>query len=166
MPQPANADVAWLILANNPGGVAMWTTIAYLLAAVVSVALLFTMVYYLIMFSDLEMDYVNPVELCRRLNALVLPEMAAHAALTAVLLLSGQLLSAALNVPLVVYHVRRFLERRHVFEPADIFRHAPYRKRESFAKLGFFLLSFFYYLFRMVSSVIHSHVRAASSYNY
>jgi hypothetical protein len=39
-------------------------------------------------------------------------------------------------------------------EPTDVFRIMPAKKKESFVKLGFFLLSFFYYLFKMVGSLI------------
>ena len=142
----------------------MWATLLFLVAAVIAAVLLFTMVYYVIMFSDLELDYVNPIELCRRLNRVVVPEMAVHAALSVSLLLGMQLVSAALNLPLLAYHVHRYLEGRHVFEPTDIFRHLAYRKRESMVKLGFFLLSFFYYLYRMVSSLIHTQIHGTSPY--
>jgi formate-dependent nitrite reductase membrane component NrfD len=61
----------------------------FLFSVVVSASLLFAMVYFIIMFSDLECDYVNPIDLCNRLNTFVSPEMAAHAALTILFLLSG-----------------------------------------------------------------------------
>jgi hypothetical protein len=35
--------------------------------------LLFAMVFFIIMFSDLECDYINPIDLCNRLNTFVLP---------------------------------------------------------------------------------------------
>ena len=134
----------------------MWVTLLFLLAALSAAFLLFIMVYYVIMFSDLEMDYVNPIELCRRLNVLVVPEMLLHAVLTVLFLPSLQLLSLTVNIPLVAYHFLRWRENRHYFEATDIFRHLPYRKREAMIKLGFFLLSFFYYLFRMVSTLIYT----------
>lgn len=134
----------------------MWITLLFLVAALVAAFLLFTMVYYVIMFSDLEMDYINPIELCRRLNTLVLPEMLLHTVLTTFFLLSVQLISLSINIPLVAYHFLRWRTNSHRFEATDIFRHLPYRKREAMGKLVFFLLSFFYYLFRMVSTLIYT----------
>ena len=132
----------------------MWVTVLYLLDAVISAVLLFTSVYFVIMFSDLEMDYVNPIELCKKLNVLVVPEMLLHAVMTALFLPSLQLVSITINVPLLAYNYLRWSTKSHRLDATDIFRHLPYRKREAIAKLVFFMLSFFYYLFRMVSSLI------------
>ncbi len=107
------------------------------------------------MFSDLEMDYVNPIDLCHRLNMIIWPEMILHAVLTLFFLLSLQILPVLLNAPLVAYHVLRVQAGRHSIQPTDVFRELPYRKREAFVKLGLFLLSFFFYLFRMVASLLH-----------
>lgn len=80
------------------------------------------------MFSDLECDYINPIDLCNKLNQVrthiptskavplihlflylqfVLPEMLAHAFLTLCFLLSGQWLAFLLNAPLVGYNVNK-----------------------------------------------------------
>jgi hypothetical protein len=72
----------------------------FLFSVVVSAALLFAMVYYIIMFSDLECDYVNPIDLCNRLNTFVIPEMGAQAALTLLFLLSGSWI--ALYIPVLI----------------------------------------------------------------
>ena len=39
-----------------------------------------------------------------------------------------------------------------MYDATEIFRTLPNHKKESFIKLGFYLLSFFYYLYRFVSS--------------
>ncbi len=89
------------------------------------------------MFSDLECDYINPIDLCNKLNQVrgsdrdlragklttccplcarhtpipspqfVLPEMIAHAFLTLLFLLSGQWLAFLVNAPLVGYNVNK-----------------------------------------------------------
>ena len=41
----------------------------------------------------------------------------------------------------------------HMYDATEIFRTLPNHKKESFIKLGFYLLSFFYYLYRCVSSL-------------
>lgn len=85
------------------------------------------------MFSDLECDYINPIDLCNKLNQVrplcqvmpcpsqaiitdlvlipplqfTLPEMGVHGGLTLLFLLSGQWLSFLFNAPLVAYNVKR-----------------------------------------------------------
>ena len=80
--------------------------------------------------------------------------MVLHAVLAAFFLLSFQVLATLWNAPLLAYNVHVWREGRYMLEPTDVFRQLPYRKRESFVKLGFFLLSFFYYLFRMVGELV------------
>ena len=80
--------------------------------------------------------------------------MILHMFLTALFLMAFAIIPFLINVPLALYHVHRLREGRVNFEPTDVFRQMPYRKRESFVKLGFFLLSFFYYLFRTVATLV------------
>ncbi|RAL60035.1 hypothetical protein DID88_000661 [Monilinia fructigena] len=35
-------------------------------------------VFFTIMYSDLECDYINPIDLCNRLNTYIVPEAAVH----------------------------------------------------------------------------------------
>ncbi|UZJ51629.1 hypothetical protein CBS101457_000949 [Exobasidium rhododendri] len=123
----------------------------FLFAVLLSAALLFTMVFYIIMFSDLECDYINPIDLCNKLNQFTLPEMAAHAALTLFFLLSGQWLAFLLNAPLVAFNVNKVMKKNHMLDATEIFRTLSQHKKECFYKLGFYLLSFFYYLYRLAT---------------
>jgi protein cornichon len=71
----------------------------FLLAVLVSAGLLFTMVYFvsslpfpasrptdifiqIIMFSDLECDYINPIDLCNKLNQVRVPHPSIRMVLT------------------------------------------------------------------------------------
>jgi protein cornichon len=100
----------------------------------------------------------------------VIPENAAHAFLTVLFLLFGQFTAFLLNLPLVLYNANKcvlfngtlrseslttyFLRIRgknHMYDATEIFRTLPAHKKESFIKLGFYLVSFFYYLYRYVS---------------
>lgn len=56
------------------------------------------------MFSDLESDFINPIELCSKLNAFVLPEYIAHAVISALFLLQFEVLVTLFNGGLVAYH--------------------------------------------------------------
>lgn len=116
--------------------------------------MLFAMVFYIIMFSDLECDYINPIDLCQRLNSFVLPEMGAHALLTVLFLLSGQWLSFLWNLPLLAFNVHKVQSQNHMYDATEIFRTLGVHKKESFIKLGFYLISFFYYLYRMILALI------------
>jgi hypothetical protein len=42
--------------------------VTFLFALIIDAILLFAMVFFMIMFSDLESDYINPIDLCNRLN--------------------------------------------------------------------------------------------------
>jgi hypothetical protein len=43
---------------------------------------------------------------------------------------------------------RRIRGKNHMYDATEIFRTIPGHKKESFIKLGFYLVSFFYYLYR------------------
>lgn len=61
--------------------------------------LLFCMVYSLILFADLRIDHINPIELCERINQLRLPESVPSITLPP--LLSNVFSSEALSTHLI-----------------------------------------------------------------
>ncbi|KAJ6449635.1 cornichon [Mycena vulgaris] len=127
----------------------------FLFAVLMAAGLLFCMVFFIIMLSDLESDYINPIDLCNKLNQFVLPESIAHAFLATLFLLSGQWTAFLLNAPLLVFNANKIIRNKnHMYDATEIFRTLPGHKKESFIKLGFYLLSFFYYLYRMIVALI------------
>lgn len=74
--------------------------------------------------------------------------MAAHAFLSVLFLLSGSWLALFFNLPLLAYHVKKVMDGKHLYDATEIFRTLPNHKKECFIKLGFYLLCFFYYLYR------------------
>lgn len=98
----------------------------------------------------------------------MLPENIAHAFLTFLFLVSGQWTAFILNAPLVAFNVNksaicrivdafidsfnRIKNKNHMYDATEIFRTLSGHKKESFIKLGFYLLSFFYYLYRSVNA--------------
>jgi len=126
----------------------------FLFAVIMSAALLFTAVFFIIMFSDLECDYLNPIDLCNKLNQFVLPEIIAHAFLTTCFLLSFQVIAFLLNAPLLAYNVRKVLNNNHMYDATEIFRTLSVHKKECFIKLGYYLLFFFYSLYRMILALV------------
>ncbi|KAH8828206.1 cornichon [Flagelloscypha sp. PMI_526] len=126
----------------------------FLFAVLFAAGLLFCMVFFIIMFSDLECDYINPIDLCNKLNQFVLPENIAHASLALLFLLCGQFTAFLLNAPLLAYNANKIHNKAHMYDATEIFRTVPNHKKEAFIKLGFYLVSFFYYLYRMIVALI------------
>lgn len=52
-------------------------------------------------------DYINPIDLCNRLNQYILPEVAVHGFLTFLFLINGYWLPLILNLPLLGWNVKK-----------------------------------------------------------
>ena len=50
--------------------------------------------------------------------------------------------------------VHRVMSQSHIYDATEIFRTLPQHKKESFIKLGFYLISFFYYLYRYIRALL------------
>lgn len=46
------------------------------------------------------------------------------------------------------------MNKNHMLDATEIFRTLSQHKKECFYKLGFYLISFFYYLYRMILALI------------
>ena len=53
----------------------------------------------------------------------------------------------------LITHCDRIMNKTHMYDATEIFRTMGPQKNEVFFKLGFYLLSFFYYLYRCVGSL-------------
>jgi len=92
----------------------------------------------------------------------VLPEYAVHASFCLLFLLGLQLGSLAWNVPLLVYHAYRYsnrprgMSRPGLYDPTTVMNAEQLARamREGWVKLAFYLLSFFYYLYSMIYTLI------------
>lgn len=58
---------------------------------------------------DFSSDYINPIDLCNRLNTYFMPEAAVHALLTGLFLINGYWLPLALNLPLILWNARKYV---------------------------------------------------------
>ena len=54
---------------------------------------------------------------------------------------------------------RRIFENQHLLDATEIFRKLNVHKKESFIKLGFHLLMFFFYLYSMIVALIRDEAR-------
>jgi hypothetical protein len=154
---------------------------------------LFLQVFFTIMYSDLECDYINPIDLCNRLNMYIVPEAGVHAFLTVLFLINGYWVPLILNLPLLAWNAKKYvliglrglfyvveqrrrnpsshhrisanksphriLENQHLLDATEIFRKLNVHKKESFIKLGFHLLMFFFYLYCMIVALIRDERR-------
>ncbi|KAI9316438.1 cornichon protein-domain-containing protein, partial [Dichotomocladium elegans] len=110
--------------------------------------------FIVIMFSDLECDYINPIDLCNKLNQFVLPEMATHAFLFFMLLINGSWIAMLLNLPLVAYNVRKVMNNQHMYDATEIFRTLSVHKKECFIKVAFYLVVSFNSFLKSVNQVL------------
>ncbi|KAJ9643982.1 COPII-coated vesicle protein [Coniosporium apollinis] len=145
----------------------------YLLAVLINAVNLFLQVFFTIMYSDLECDYINPIDLCNRLNTYIIPEAAVHGFLTILFLINGYWIAFILNVPLLAWNAKKIMDNQHLLDATEIFRKLNVHKKvaaptsvmlniifllrayqESFIKLGFHLVMFFFYLYSMIVALI------------
>jgi hypothetical protein len=61
------------------------------------------------MYSDLECDYINPIDLCNRLNMYIVPEAGVHAFLTFLFLINGYWVPLILNLPLLAWNAKKYV---------------------------------------------------------
>ncbi|XP_063930276.1 uncharacterized protein LOC135142487 [Zophobas morio] len=131
----------------------------FLFAALVAVVSLFTMIYFIIKLTDLEDYGGNLLSVCETLDKLVLPEYGLHAFLTFLFFLYRDWFPLLANSILVGYNVVTLLKlrqqnRKKLFNPTSIFGEIPRLKSECFVKMALYMLSFFYYIYRMVFALV------------
>ncbi|KAG7213898.1 hypothetical protein KM043_003101 [Ampulex compressa] len=121
---------------------------------------LFLLVYFVIVLSDLECDYLNAQQCCSRLNTWVLPKLVVHTFLVFLLLIHGQLMLTLVNVPMTVWLFYEFRGVPHgnmgVYDPTEIHNRGQLKRhiRECMIYLGYYLLFFFIYLYCMIIALL------------
>ena len=53
-------------------------------------------------------DYINPIDLCNRLNTYIIPEAAVHGFLTFLFLINGYWVALVLNLPLLAWNIKKY----------------------------------------------------------
>ncbi|KAJ1616331.1 cornichon, partial [Pavlovales sp. CCMP2436] len=110
----------------------------WLLAFLVGAGLVFCCVVHIITYSDLESDYLNPLDATERLNRFLIPEYVAHTALTILFLLSLNFVPLIANGALSAWHVKCYLEKQHLVDATRIYPMLAERKKQCLVKLGFY----------------------------
>ncbi|VIO98494.1 Uncharacterized protein BM_BM6967 [Brugia malayi] len=135
----------------------------YLFALFAVAFCIFFAIFTVICIDELKTEYKNPIEQCNSLNQLVLPEYLLHIILTFLFVLSFQLGGLCWNIPLIAYHIHRYIQRPvmtgpGIYDPTTILNKNELQKalKEGWIKLGFYLISFFYYLYAMIYTMVTS----------
>lgn len=135
----------------------------YMLALLLTAALIFFAIWHIIAFDELKTDYKNPIDQCNTLNPLVLPEYLIHAFFCVMFLCAAEWLTLGLNMPLLAYHIWRYMSRPvmsgpGLYDPTTIMNAdiLAYCQKEGWCKLAFYLLAFFYYLYGMIYVLVSS----------
>mmetsp|Transcript_18585 Transcript_18585/g.62300 ORF Transcript_18585/g.62300 Transcript_18585/m.62300 type:complete len:146 (-) Transcript_18585:409-846(-) len=126
----------------------------WLLMLAAATGLMLCLVVHLITYSDLESDYINPVDATERLNRFVVPEYAVQAAMTVLFLVTLNLFPLLCNAALLAWHVQQYRHQAHLLDATSIYPRLQECKRHCLAKLGFYSLAFLYYLYRMVYALV------------
>lgn len=136
---------------------------SFMLALIMDAFLIFFSIFHIIAFDELKTDYKNPIEQCNTLNPLVLPEYIIHLVITLFFLLSGCYWTMLMNVPLLAYHIWRYIKRPMltqpgIYDPTTIMGSSEMSRamKEGWMKLAFYLVSFFVYLYCMIYELVAS----------
>ncbi|BFZ58868.1 COPII-coated vesicle protein [Savitreella phatthalungensis] len=126
----------------------------WILVILLNIGLIVLQVFFTIFYSDLSCDYINPIDLVNKLNPYLRPEMALHAFITLTFLLTGNWFTLFLNLPIVAWNANKLRNNDVTLDATEIFRTLSKHQRESFFKLGAYLLLFFWYLYKMIAALI------------
>nr|XP_012606710.1 protein cornichon homolog 3 isoform X2 [Microcebus murinus] len=117
----------------------------------------------IIAFDELRTDFKSPIDQCNPVHALVLPEYSIHSLFCIMFLCAQEWLTLGLNVPLLFYHVWRYFHcpadsSELAYDPPAVMNAdtLSYCQKEAWCKLAFYLLSFFYYLYCMIYTLVSS----------
>uniref|UniRef100_A0A673N1L5 Protein cornichon homolog 1-like n=1 Tax=Sinocyclocheilus rhinocerous TaxID=307959 RepID=A0A673N1L5_9TELE len=138
----------------------------YMLALLLTAALIFFAIWHIIAFDELKTDYKNPIDQCNTLNPLVLPEYLIHVFFCVMFLCAAEWLTwvgpSALNesqhCSCSKYMSRPVMSGPGLYDPTTIMNAdiLAYCQKEGWCKLAFYLLSFFYYLYGMIYVLVSS----------
>nr|XP_031304064.1 protein cornichon homolog 2 [Camelus dromedarius] len=162
-----------------PPGAVPWLSPSRVLLHLTLVALRLPhlLCHLIIAFDELRTDFKNPIDqgnpararerlknierICCLLRKLVVPEYSIHGLFCLMFLCAAEWVTLGLNIPLLFYHLWRYFHRpadgSEVMYDAVSIMNADilnYCQKESWCKLAFYLLSFFYYLYSMVYTLV------------
>ncbi|OVA07868.1 Cornichon [Macleaya cordata] len=127
-----------------------WELILWLLSFAFTIALIAANLYQIICLSDLEFDYINPYDSSSRINGIVVKEFLVQGALCVLYLLTWHWFMFLISAPVTYYHLKLYMERKHLVDVTEIFSLLNGEKKYRYVKLGFYLFLFCVVIFRLV----------------
>ncbi|CAF0756834.1 unnamed protein product [Rotaria sp. Silwood1] len=138
-----------------------FVALAYIIALILTALLIFFAIWHIIAFDELKNDHKNPIDQCGSLNPLIIPEYGTHIFINILFLFGGEWLTLFFNIPLIAYHINKFRTRTimtgfGIYDPTTIMNAhiLSLAQREGWIKLGFYMITFFYYLYCMIAELI------------
>uniref|UniRef100_A0ABI7WHJ2 Cornichon family AMPA receptor auxiliary protein 3 n=1 Tax=Felis catus TaxID=9685 RepID=A0ABI7WHJ2_FELCA len=125
----------------------------------------FLVVLWLLWSGEISTDAPWSLDALRRIWGLqlVLPEYSIHSLFCIMFLCAQEWLTLGLNVPLLFYHFWRYFHcpadsSELAYDPPAVMNAdtLSYCQKEAWCKLAFYLLSFFYYLYCMIYTLVSS----------
>ncbi|XP_060711510.1 protein cornichon homolog 3 isoform X2 [Hemiscyllium ocellatum] len=133
----------------------------YMLSLVLCSSLIFFAIWNIIAFDELRKDLRNPIDQCNPLHALVLPEYSIHGLFCIMFLCAQEWLTLGLNIPLLFYNLWRYFHNptdsnELMYDPVTVMNDETlnYCQKEAWCKMSFYLMSFFYYLYCMIDTLV------------
>lgn len=105
---------------------------------------------------EYESNHISSISLCKNINLMTKMEYLSHLILVAVLcvFLGETYVAVILNLPIVAYHVWRYIEKSHLLDPTELYKVIRYKKNESLVKMGYYVFLFGFYLYSFIRAVI------------
>ncbi|KAI6654244.1 hypothetical protein LOD99_643 [Oopsacas minuta] len=138
----------------------MYHIFMYGAALLADIALIFLTIWNVVSFDELKNDFKNPVDLCKSLNPLVLPEYSLQAVFSLTFLLTFKFVSLLLTAPITIYHAFRYTRRTSrslgIYDPTTIMNRRELERcqREGWIKLAYYIVMFFYFAAMLLWSLI------------
>ncbi|KAL5719609.1 hypothetical protein ACHQM5_012420 [Ranunculus cassubicifolius] len=131
-----------------------WDLILWILTFFAVIALLAIAVYQFICLADLESDHTNPYDSSASINACVVPEFVIQGTLSTVFLLTWHWFLFLISVPISYYHIRLYMDKKHLVDVTEIYRALEAEKKYRLVKLVLYLLLFFIVIYSLVATSV------------
>lgn len=135
-------------------------TLLFIVSLVAIGSILFLLVYFVIVLSDLECDYLNARECCDKLNYWLLPKLIIHCAVIFMLLIHGQFILVLINLPMTIWllfeHFTVPQGNLGLYDPAEIHNRGQLKKHFNHIlyHIGYYLVFFFIYLYCCILALL------------
>ncbi|XP_037052513.1 protein cornichon homolog 4 [Bradysia coprophila] len=132
----------------------------FIIILILTGSLLFLLVYFVILLTDVESDYLNANQCCNTLNFWVIPKVTMHTFVALMLLLTGHWWLLLCNLPPVIWQIREIyrMPRGNIglYDPTEIHNRGMVKihMRNCLIFMVFYLIMFFIYLYCMIHAML------------